>query len=62
MDNVKILMKNKKARHEYFIEETYEAGLALVGSEVKSVRAGSANIKEVECACRPALGWIGKGR
>ena len=46
MDNVKILIKNKKARHEYFIEETYEAGLALVGSEVKSVRAGSANIKE----------------
>ena len=46
MDNVKILMKNKKARHEYFIEETYEAGLALVGSEVKSIRGGSGNIKE----------------
>ncbi|MBT3319325.1 MAG: SsrA-binding protein SmpB [Clostridia bacterium] len=46
MDNVKILTKNKKARHEYFIEETYEAGLALKGSEVKSIRAGMANIKE----------------
>ncbi len=46
MDNIKILMKNKKARHEYFIEETYEAGLALVGSEVKSIRGGSGNIKE----------------
>ena len=46
MDNVKILIKNKKARHEYFIEDTYEAGLALVGSEVKSIRAGMANIKE----------------
>jgi SsrA-binding protein len=46
LDNVKILIKNRKARHEYFIEETYEAGLALVGSEVKSVRGGQANIKE----------------
>jgi SsrA-binding protein len=46
LDNVKILIKNRKARHEYFIEETYEAGLALVGSEVKSIRAGMANIKE----------------
>jgi SsrA-binding protein len=46
LDNVKILTKNKKARHEYFIEETYEAGLALKGSEVKSIRAGMANIKE----------------
>lgn len=45
-DNVKVLIRNKKARHEYFIEDTYEAGMALVGSEVKSIRAGKANIKE----------------
>ncbi len=45
-DGVKILIKNKKAYHEYFIEETYEAGIALVGSEVKSIRGGKANIKE----------------
>jgi SsrA-binding protein len=45
-DGVKILIKNKKAYHEYFIEETYEAGIALVGSEVKSIRAGKANIRE----------------
>ncbi len=45
-EGVKVLIKNKKARHEYFIEETYEAGIALVGSEVKSLRAGKANIKE----------------
>ncbi len=43
---VKILIKNKKARHEYFIEETVEAGIALAGSEVKSIRGGKANIKE----------------
>jgi len=37
---------NKKARHDYFIEETYEAGLALEGWEVKSLRAGKANIRD----------------
>ncbi len=43
---VKVLIKNRKAHHEYFIEEEYEAGIALVGSEVKSIRAGKANIKD----------------
>ena len=37
---------NKKARHDYFIEETYEAGIALQGWEVKSLRQGRANISE----------------
>ena len=37
---------NRKARHEYFIEDVYEAGLALTGTEVKSLREGKANIKE----------------
>jgi SsrA-binding protein len=45
-DNVKVLIKNKKAYHEFFIDETMEAGIALVGSEVKSIRSGKANIKE----------------
>ncbi|PRR84568.1 SsrA-binding protein SmpB [Clostridium vincentii] len=40
------LAQNKKARHEYFIEETIEAGIALVGTEVKSVRNGKCNLKE----------------
>jgi SsrA-binding protein len=43
---VKALIKNRKARHEYFIEDEFEAGIALVGSEVKSIRAGKANIKD----------------
>lgn len=43
---IKILIKNKKARHEYFIEDTVEAGIALAGSEVKSIRSGKVNIKE----------------
>lgn len=45
-DGVKVLIKNKKARHEYFIEEALEAGIALVGSEVKSIRGGKANITD----------------
>ena len=45
-DGVKVLIKNKKARHEYFIEEAVEAGIALVGSEVKSIRGGKANITD----------------
>lgn len=40
------LAENRKARHDYFIEETMEAGLALVGTEVKSIRNGRSNLKE----------------
>lgn len=40
------LAENRKALHDYFIEETYEAGLSLVGTEVKSIRAGKANLKD----------------
>lgn len=42
----KTVATNKKAYHEYFIEETFEAGIELVGSEVKSVRMGSVNLKD----------------
>lgn len=45
-DKYKLIAQNKKAYHDYFIEESYEAGLVLVGTEVKSIRNGSANIKE----------------
>ncbi|RHW58729.1 SsrA-binding protein, partial [Clostridium botulinum] len=40
------LAENRKARHDYFIEETYEAGIELVGTEVKSIRQGKANLKD----------------
>lgn len=43
---IKIVTENRKARHDYFIEETYEAGIALTGTEVKSLRAGRANLKD----------------
>ncbi len=42
----KLVANNKKAYHEYFLEETYEAGIALVGTEVKSLRQGRCSIKE----------------
>ncbi len=42
----KLIAQNKKAYHDYFIEETFEAGMVLVGTEVKSIRAGSGSIKE----------------
>lgn len=42
----KLIANNKKARHDYFIEETYEAGIALTGTEIKSVRQGKVSIKE----------------
>ncbi len=45
-NNNKTLVENKKARHDYFVEEAMEAGIALVGTEVKSIRKGRANIKE----------------
>ena len=43
---IKLVANNKKARHDYFIEETYEAGIVLTGTEIKSVRAGKVSIKE----------------
>ncbi len=42
----KLIANNKKAYHDYFIEETYEAGIALAGTEVKSLRMGQCSIKE----------------
>ncbi|MGL4363279.1 MAG: SsrA-binding protein SmpB [Cellulosilyticaceae bacterium] len=45
-DGYKLIAQNKKAYHDYFIEEVYEAGIVLVGTEVKSIRGGSGSIKE----------------
>ena len=45
-ERVKIIAENRKARHDYSILETFEAGMALTGTEVKSLRAGKANMKD----------------
>jgi SsrA-binding protein len=46
MGRVKTLAENRKARHDYHIEEKYEAGISLLGSEVKSIREGRANLRD----------------
>ena len=48
-EGVKIIAKNSKAYHDYFIEEKYEAGIALAGTEVKSIRMGNVNLKDSFC-------------
>ena len=45
-DHIKIIADNRKARHEYFIEDRFEAGMVLKGTEVKSLRQGRANLKD----------------
>jgi len=46
MGAIKVIANNKKARHDYFIEDTYEAGIVLTGTEIKSIRQGKVSIKE----------------
>ena len=46
---IKPVAQNKKAYHDYFVEETYECGLSLMGTEVKSMRQGRVNLKESFC-------------
>lgn len=45
-ESIKLIASNKKARHDYFIDDTYEAGIALAGTEVKSLRMGKCSLKE----------------
>ena len=50
--NIKIMARNREAYHEYFVEEEYEAGIELMGTEVKSVRAGTLNLKDAWCGIK----------
>ena len=49
---VKIAAQNRKAHHDYYVEEKYEAGIELAGTEVKSVRAGTLNLKDSYCSVK----------
>lgn len=49
---VKIAAQNRKARHDYYVQEKYEAGIELAGTEVKSVRAGTLNLKDSYCSVK----------
>lgn len=48
-NNDRTIVENRKARHDYFVEETYEAGIELFGTEVKSIRQGTVNLKDSYC-------------
>ena len=48
-ESIKIVAKNSKAFHDYFIEDKYEAGIELAGTEVKSIRQGNVNLKDSFC-------------
>ena len=49
---VKIMATNREARHEYFVEEEFEAGIELSGTEVKSIRQGTLNLKDAWCGIK----------
>ena len=49
---IKIMAKNRQVYHDYFVEEEYEAGIELFGTEVKSIRAGTLNLKDSWCGIR----------
>ena len=50
--SIKIMASNREARHEYFVEEEFEAGIELQGTEVKSIRAGTLNLKDAWCGIK----------
>lgn len=56
--SVKVIATNRKARHDYFLLETYEAGIALLGSEIKSIRAGQVSIKEAYVRVDGEEAWL----
>ena len=49
-ESLKTISQNKKARHDYFVEESYEAGIELSGTEIKSLRQGAVNLKDSWCS------------
>ncbi len=56
--DVKVVASNKKARFEYFIEETFEAGLALKGTEIKSIRTGQISLQEAYVRTDGQQAWL----
>jgi len=57
-DEVKVLARNKRARHEYHVDETLEAGLVLAGSEVKSIRAGKVTLVDAFADIDRGEAWL----
>ena len=57
-EEVKVLARNKRARHEYHVDETLEAGLVLAGSEVKSIRAGKVTLVDAFADIDKGEAWL----
>ena len=57
-ESIKLIAQNKKAYHDYFIEDKYECGIALSGTEVKSVRLGQVNVKEAYASIDAGEVWL----
>lgn len=57
-EKIKVLAENRKARHEYFIEDSYEAGIILTGTEIKSIRAGRVNLKDSYAEIKNGEVWL----
>ncbi len=55
---IKVVAQNRKARHEYHFHDTFEAGLVLMGSEIKSIRAGRVSLQEGYVAIRDGEAWL----
>lgn len=57
-ESIKLVANNKKAYHDYFIEEKYECGISLAGTEVKSIRQGKVSVKEAYVEIEGGEAWI----
>ncbi len=58
MENIKIIAKNRKAAFEYFLQESFEAGISLQGSEIKSIRANQVSINEAFIQIEDGEAWL----
>ncbi len=55
---IKIAAQNRKAHHDYFVEDSFEAGIELAGTEVKSIRAGTLNLKDSYCSIKDGEAFL----
>jgi SsrA-binding protein len=58
MSEIKVIATNRKAYHDYFLQDTQEAGIALTGTEIKSVRAGRVNLRDSYVQIRNGEAWL----
>jgi len=57
-DGIKVIAENRKAFHDYFVEQRYEAGIILTGTEIKSIRAGKVNLKDSYADIQDGEVWL----